>query len=327
MTWPSRSQISRASPPERVPGLHPWAEIGLRRRWGPAAWRCPNSALHLVAVTQVRMRSSSGRRFFDRNFTEGKTRNEAMRCLKRRIAAHVWRRMLADQRRRHTRHAEPAPATSHNTEAPRVRWLVDTSVQEPGALHDRLLIWGESAGARISARTLLRVRDRYRAADRFWRRTSCSGCTTSAWRRACGAGGDRNLFLSTPIIEWFADYLLPGIPSHERQQPDISPVHADLTGLPPALFKPRRWNTGAKTLPGSGSRWPSASPRWPGPAGSSRPRRGPAAHPAEAQPVKRGLRTTRRSTRPRARTARRWRGGTDDRGDRDGATHTELQRV
>jgi len=80
-----------------------------------------NSALHLVAVTQVRMRSSSGRRFFDRNFTEGKTRNEAMRCLKRRIAAHVWRRMLADQRRRHTRHAEPAPATSHNTEAPRVR--------------------------------------------------------------------------------------------------------------------------------------------------------------------------------------------------------------
>jgi transposase len=70
-----------------------------------------NSALHLVAVTQVRMRSSSGHRFLDRKITEGKTRNEAMRCLKRRIAAHVWRRMLADQRRRQTRHEEPAPAT------------------------------------------------------------------------------------------------------------------------------------------------------------------------------------------------------------------------
>lgn len=60
-----------------------------------------NSALHLVAVTQVRMRSSAGRQFFDRKIAEGKTRNEAMRCLRRRIAAHVWRRMLADERRRH----------------------------------------------------------------------------------------------------------------------------------------------------------------------------------------------------------------------------------
>jgi transposase len=69
-----------------------------------------NSALHLVAVTQVRMRSSSGRQFFDRKIAEGKTRNEAMRCLKRRIAAHVWRRMLADERRHHRRAEEPALA-------------------------------------------------------------------------------------------------------------------------------------------------------------------------------------------------------------------------
>ncbi len=69
-----------------------------------------NSALHLVAVTQVRMRSSSGRQFFDRKIAEGKTRNEAMRCLKRRIAAHVWRRMLADERRHHDRSKEPAIA-------------------------------------------------------------------------------------------------------------------------------------------------------------------------------------------------------------------------
>lgn len=69
-----------------------------------------NSALHLVAVTQVRMRSSAGRQFFDRKIAEGKTRNEAMRCLKRRIAAHVWRRMLADERRRKTRREEPALA-------------------------------------------------------------------------------------------------------------------------------------------------------------------------------------------------------------------------
>lgn len=46
------------------------------------------------------MRSSVGRQFFDRKIAEGKTRNEAMRCLKRRIVAHVWRRMLTEERRR-----------------------------------------------------------------------------------------------------------------------------------------------------------------------------------------------------------------------------------
>jgi transposase len=61
-----------------------------------------NSALHLVAITQVRMPNSAGRRYFDRKIIEKKTRNEAMRCLKRKIAAHVWRRMLADERRRAT---------------------------------------------------------------------------------------------------------------------------------------------------------------------------------------------------------------------------------
>lgn len=69
-----------------------------------------NSALHLVAVTQVRMRASAGRQFFDRKVAAGMTRNEAMRCLKRRIAAHVWRRMLADERRHETRPQEPTLA-------------------------------------------------------------------------------------------------------------------------------------------------------------------------------------------------------------------------
>ena len=56
-----------------------------------------NSALHLVAVTQVRMRNSAGRRYYDRKITEGKTHKTAMRCLKRKIASHVWRLMLADE--------------------------------------------------------------------------------------------------------------------------------------------------------------------------------------------------------------------------------------
>lgn len=40
-----------------------------------------NSAVYLIAVTQVRMRNSVGRAYFDKKIAEGKSQNEAMRCL------------------------------------------------------------------------------------------------------------------------------------------------------------------------------------------------------------------------------------------------------
>lgn len=58
-----------------------------------------NLALHIAALTQVRMRGSAGRAYYDKKIAAGKTHNEAMRCLKRRLADHVWRTMLADERR------------------------------------------------------------------------------------------------------------------------------------------------------------------------------------------------------------------------------------
>ena len=57
-----------------------------------------NLALHIVALTQVRMRGSSGRAYYDTKIAAGKTHNEAMRCLKRRLADHVWRLMIRDER-------------------------------------------------------------------------------------------------------------------------------------------------------------------------------------------------------------------------------------
>lgn len=58
-----------------------------------------NLALHIVALTQVRMRGSAGRAYYETKIAAGKTRNEAMRCLKRRLADHLWRLMIADDRR------------------------------------------------------------------------------------------------------------------------------------------------------------------------------------------------------------------------------------
>ena len=57
-----------------------------------------NFALHIVALTQVRMPRSSGQAYYDTKIGAGKTHNEAMRCLKRRLADHMWRAMIRDER-------------------------------------------------------------------------------------------------------------------------------------------------------------------------------------------------------------------------------------
>jgi transposase len=72
-----------------------------RHRLSRSGDRQLNSAIHLVAVTQVRMPNSIGRRYYDAKIAEGKSRSEAIRCLKRRLANHLWRLMIADEQRPH----------------------------------------------------------------------------------------------------------------------------------------------------------------------------------------------------------------------------------
>ncbi len=48
--------------------------------------------------------------------------------------------------------------------------------------------------------------------------------------------GDRNLVLSGPIMIWFGDQFLAGRDREQRRDPDISPLFADLAGMPPAIF-------------------------------------------------------------------------------------------
>jgi transposase len=58
-----------------------------------------NLALHIVAVNQIRMPSSAGRAYHDTKIAAGKTEKEARRCLKRRLANHIWRLMIRDEQR------------------------------------------------------------------------------------------------------------------------------------------------------------------------------------------------------------------------------------
>ena len=50
-----------------------------------------NSALHTIAITQIRMPGSRGHLYYKTKIAEGKTPREAARCLKRRLADHLWR--------------------------------------------------------------------------------------------------------------------------------------------------------------------------------------------------------------------------------------------
>jgi acetyl esterase len=110
-------------------------------------------------------------------------------------------------------------------------WLTDHAQREFGT--SQLYIAGESAGAYLSALTLLRLKVRhgicpFRGAVLTYGHYDMSQLSPSArlW-------GSKNLVLSTPIIEQFFDWY---IPREQRNIPDASPIYGNLAGLPPALF-------------------------------------------------------------------------------------------
>jgi transposase len=70
-----------------------------RHRLSRSGDRQLNSAIHTVAMIQIRMPASSGRAYYDKKIAEGRPPRSAARALKRHLASHLWRVMLADERR------------------------------------------------------------------------------------------------------------------------------------------------------------------------------------------------------------------------------------
>ena len=68
-----------------------------RHRLSRAGNRRMNRMLHIAATTQIRL-DTEGRAYYRRKLADGKTRMEAMRCLKRRISDAVYRQLVADAR-------------------------------------------------------------------------------------------------------------------------------------------------------------------------------------------------------------------------------------
>jgi acetyl esterase/lipase len=112
-------------------------------------------------------------------------------------------------------------------------WLLGGGAGELGA-PERFAIGGESAGGHLSALTLLRLRAR--GGPTFAAANLVFGAFDLSLTPSARAWGDRYLVLSTPIIEWFGAQYLPASSAEERRDPSISPLYADLAGLPPALF-------------------------------------------------------------------------------------------
>jgi transposase len=67
----------------------------VRHRLSLAGNRKLNNALHMVAVCQARSDTRGGA-YYRKKMTEGKSRKEALRCLKRRVSDAVFRSLMAD---------------------------------------------------------------------------------------------------------------------------------------------------------------------------------------------------------------------------------------
>jgi len=113
------------------------------------------------------------------------------------------------------------------------RWVLDAGAETFGT--DRMTIGGESAGGHLAAATILRLRDAAVRFDRVKGAALTYGCYdlggTDMRRRA----GPETLVLHGPTMSRILDKAR-GVTAENRRDPRLSPLYADLTGLPPALF-------------------------------------------------------------------------------------------
>ena len=86
----------------------------VRHRLSRGGNRQINRVLHIMAIVQLR-NGTEGRAYFDRKKADGKTSNEAMRCLKRRLSDIVYRPMVDDLA---AREDGPGRATEATTLSP-----------------------------------------------------------------------------------------------------------------------------------------------------------------------------------------------------------------
>ncbi|MEQ1890865.1 MAG: alpha/beta hydrolase, partial [Alphaproteobacteria bacterium] len=123
----------------------------------------------------------------------------------------------------------PFPAGPDDCEAAAV-WLLANAKREFGA--DRIFIGGESAGGHLAALTVLRMRDRHKYTG-FAGANLVFGVFDLGLTPSAANWGGEPLIINTPVMRWFIDHF--GV-SDKARSPEVSPLYADTSNLPPALF-------------------------------------------------------------------------------------------
>lgn len=121
----------------------------------------------------------------------------------------------------------PYPAGPDDCEAAAL-WLIESARKEFGT--DDIVIGGESAGAHLSAVTILRLRDRhqftgFRGAEL---RYGLYDLRLTPSVRLAPKG-----MLTAKGVEWLRNHFAT---AEIHENPDVSPMFADLHSMPPALF-------------------------------------------------------------------------------------------
>jgi acetyl esterase len=123
---------------------------------------------------------------------------------------------------------DPFPAALDDCEVA-ARWLAGNALPEFGT--DRLSIGGESAGANLALATLLRLNARPAEVPFIAGNLLYGGydlTLTPSQRQSTSA------LVTLEMLKWFAEQYVPD--PAERTNPEVSPLYADLRGLPPLLL-------------------------------------------------------------------------------------------
>ena len=125
----------------------------------------------------------------------------------------------------------PYPAALEDCEAAAV-WLAGPGKAQLGV--SALTIGGESVGAHLAVMVLLRLRDRHGLTRAFRGANLNAGFYDLGLTPSVRNWGEERLVVNTTDLTRFADdYVRHGT---DRRRPDVSPIYAELKGLPPALF-------------------------------------------------------------------------------------------
>ena len=125
----------------------------------------------------------------------------------------------------------PYPAGPDDCEAAAL-WLAENAKSEFGADPEKLLVGGESAGGHLTAVTALRMPRKhgihFRGANLVYGLYDLSGVPSHF------DFDDQQVLLNSHNIGWFTNCFVPD--AAMLRDPDVSPLYADLSSAPPALF-------------------------------------------------------------------------------------------